>query len=206
MSRLTDTVDVLKQIERRRRAVLDAKRILIDSDDFTKADGALPAGWVSFGGTHGVESNQARVLSASFTPAFAVRDAGHADVLVEVDLTNFPSPSVAASTYLILRAIDLDNFIAVGLITSTWQLVLRKRVGGGSLQTVDSVTVPAQSPGVKMWIKGDGTTVTAGLGATQYVGGTITEHATATKHGFGGSSGTVAVNSNRWDNYRVYSV
>jgi hypothetical protein len=173
------------------------------ADTFNRADTSVALGtpsdsgsaWSELSGTWGIESNQARKVTASDGQHFAVLESNAADV--EVQCT-FPVLNATADAGVIVRCVDTSNYLLIAI----------RGAGGTRLELYSRVA------GVETLITaGDGTNVTAGCvvkvsasGSTinVYVDGalalgpqTVSDLTTATKHGIraylaasGSSTGT----------------
>ncbi len=150
------------------------------SDDFNRADAdTLGTGWTTSGGTVGIRSNAAGVLSTTGGTAYAIRG-GAADGVFKATV----SVPGTGGPYLVARyatGVAADSLVVRRNTAGNW--ALQKRVSGTATYVHESTTPVAA--GDKITLTLNGTTVALAVNGTQLWSGTISEHTANTLVGFG---------------------
>ena len=174
-------------------------------DDFNRANSTTTLGtsssgavWTAHGGTWGINSNQAYVVSADTAEHVASIEAGKSDLTVSASiLMNGNNPC------LIFRLQDGTNFMMALCLAGTGQIQFYKRVAGAYTSLGLSATgLYASGSTNTLSVTAAGSSLSAKLNGTTVLSITDATFSTQTKVGFrhqNGSSSTTA----RWDNLTV---
>lgn len=145
--------------------------------------------WGVLAGGFGVNSNQAYALGAGTN--VAVVEASAADVDVTVDMFNH-----TGETGMTLRAVDANNFLLMFILSGV--LYLFKREAGAFSQLASVAHPLANFASATMNVRAVGSTVSAYMGGQHRLTTTVSQFATATRHGLYLNN----INA-RLDNFRV---
>lgn len=176
------------------------------SDDFNRAN-VTPLGTTSVGSKAWVESSAWQVIGnqAASTAASGVRyatvDDGLADGTLRAKLTAQGADHVGG---IVFRYVDVNNQIvlAARVSASDFHYRIIKRVAGTLTQV--AVLPNLSADGDELEVTMSGTTIMVKINGAIAWSGTITEHATATKHGLYHGSGST--NDQRMDDASFWTL
>lgn len=175
----------------RRPIVFDAFNRANSTSTLGKAD--TGQSWSAITGTWGISSNQAYNPTGD-TGAFAVVESGVANGIVRATIT-----ARRTTSGIYFRVVDSDNWLRMVCHSST-AMDFDKCVAG-TVTEVAQVTLLTLKDGDVYGVRLNGTQVILELNGSR-IGSpqTVTDHATATKHGIGMET---ASTTSRWDNFQV---
>jgi hypothetical protein len=170
------------------------------SDNFNKSDSAasLGSGWTVSGGTWGISSNQAYLVTGGSSDVVAYMEANQADnIAIEVDMPII----VNGQSRITWRVQDNDHYFVIQPTNATTSAIYR-RIGAGSWATINSSVTAAITNGTKIRVELTGSTHKVYVNGSLVSTFTDTNYQTATKHGIGLLGSNVA----RFDNFAVKSL